>query len=461
MATPPATGPTDRPARPEATDRRVAALRGGVLSLGTSLAIQALNVLTGILIARNLGPVGKGELAAALLWPGLLGSVLSLGLFDALVFFSARLDGRERVLFATVFYCAVGLAALAAGLGWWLMPVFLGHAGATSVQLGRLYLLWIPLNFSAISAMALLRGRLELEAYNLLRAAVIVFTALGLSALATRGRFTVEGALLVYLTANALVMVLAMGVVRWHGWLGFQPDWKLLGPLLGYGLRSHVGNFSSLANQQADQLLISAFLAPFALGIYSVAATLTAGVNLIGSSVQVVAFPLVAALADREEQMLALGRLTRLTLLASALAAAGFALVTPFLIELFFGPSFLPAADVARALLVATVVLSTNQVLGAGLRALGWPLGSGGAESVAAVVTLASLAVLLPTAGLIGAALSSLLAYCTSAAVMLWFLRSRLGIAWTALLLPTRSDLNWGVARVCQIIRAGVAGVRP
>ena len=49
------------------------------LSLAASVAIQGLNVLTGIVLARTLGPAGRGELAAVMLWPSILAAVGSLG----------------------------------------------------------------------------------------------------------------------------------------------------------------------------------------------------------------------------------------------------------------------------------------------------------------------------------------------------------------------------------------------
>ena len=38
-------------------------------SLLTSGGVLAVNILTGILLARSLGPTGRGEIAALLLWP--------------------------------------------------------------------------------------------------------------------------------------------------------------------------------------------------------------------------------------------------------------------------------------------------------------------------------------------------------------------------------------------------------
>jgi Na+-driven multidrug efflux pump len=78
-------------------------------------------------------------------------------------------------------------------------------------------------------------------------------------------------------------------------------------------------------------------------------------------------------------------------------------------------------------LLLAAVILSTNLVLGATLSGLGRPLDQGIGELIALAGTAASLAVLLPWLGLLGAAIASVIAYAISMAWMVHRLRARLG----------------------------------
>ena len=91
---------------------------------------------------------------------------------------------------------------------------------------------------------------------------------------------------------------------------------------------------------------------------------------------------------------------------------------TPMLLGLFFGESFRTVANVARVLLVAAVFLSVNRSLEASLQGSARPLDAGIAEFIALGATVAGLAVLLPALGLLGAALTSLMAYGVSTAWM-------------------------------------------
>src|SRR5207249_2771614 len=82
-------------------------VRQGATSIGSSFAIQLLNVVTGVITARALGPSGKGELTAILLWPALLSMLGGLGLTDAVVYFGAQMPRHEREVVGTGLFLAL------------------------------------------------------------------------------------------------------------------------------------------------------------------------------------------------------------------------------------------------------------------------------------------------------------------------------------------------------------------
>ena len=60
------------------------------VTAGSNATIAFLTAIGGIIAARLLGPGGRGELAAAVVWAGIFGTVAQLGLPQALTYFSAR-----------------------------------------------------------------------------------------------------------------------------------------------------------------------------------------------------------------------------------------------------------------------------------------------------------------------------------------------------------------------------------
>jgi O-antigen/teichoic acid export membrane protein len=177
---------------------------------------------------------------------------------------------------------------------------------------------------------------------------------------------------------------------------------------------------TSILIERLDQLLISLLLGATSLGLYTVAITLTSASALAASAVSLVAFPHIAALQDTPQRVAASRRFILLALALSGLVTIPIFAATPQLLSLFFGPAFSQVSAACRVLLVAGVFFACSQLFVALLRGLGRPLDAGVAGAVGVGVTVVLLAVLLPTLGIMGAALASLVAYAITA---WWMLR--------------------------------------
>jgi O-antigen/teichoic acid export membrane protein len=414
------------------------------VSFATSIAIQGMNVLSGVITARLLGPEGKGELSAVLLWPALLAVVGYLGISESITYFTAADQGRAPTILSTSLTFAVVQAAILVLVGYFVIPFALHDFGDSAAEVGRLFVWWIPLNVATLYAASTLSATLQFGAYSVVRLSVVVVSLVGLIVLALVRAVSVESIAILYLGANVVALATALGFCWRAGWLReWRIDRNVLRDLLGFGVKAQTSNALSQVNQRFDQVAISLVLAPAHLGLYAVAVTLTATSSIVSATVSLVAMPAVAGAAGRDRQVELLGRFVRGTLLATLVSATLLIVLVPVVIGSFFGDSFVPATDVARILLVASVFLATNLTLSSGLKALGEPLASAIAEFVGVGITLVALALLVPLLGIIGAGIASLLAYASSTVYILWFIRRRLNVQPVDLLMPRRSDIDW------------------
>lgn len=419
-------------------------LRGPVAtSFATSSLIQVINILTGALLARSLGPQGRGELAAVLLWPSIIVTIGSLGIVDAAAFHAARATSMTRALVGTTLIVGLIQAALLVVIGAFVVTFGFGNYSRSTITTGYLMLGYIPLNLSALYLMWLLNGFHRFSWFQGLRLCTIVFAAATIVGFAIGGVLTVFTASIAYLAANFITLMAAIVGMRAHGALSLRFDAPTSRKLLRYGIRSHVSNVSNALNERLDQLLISIFLSPSRLGVYVIAVTLSSATSLVGMSVYLVSLPTVARLEPGRVRTAAARRFVALTLAISTIVSLPILLFAPKLIVLFFGDSFRSAANVARVLVVGAIPFSTSRALGAVLKAIGRPLEPGTAEVIALGATLAGLAILLPAFGLIGAAVASLVSYAISMAWMVRRLTQALDLPAAALLLPQRSDIEW------------------
>lgn len=394
----------------------------------TSMAsgtILALNVITGVLLARELGPQGRGELAAILLWTMLVGAAGSFGLPEALTYETASEQETARRAVGTAIGAWFVLSIALVAVGAVVLTLTLGGYDAATRMTGYLLLAVIPLYLATNLCEAALQGSGAFSAFNLVRTLVYAITAVCLVGIAILGDFTVRTAGLSYVATYLVTTVVGVVLLRRTPIWSLAFDRGALGRMLHYGVRSQSTFTTSTFIERLDRMLIALFLGATSLGLYVVAATLTSATTAAASTVGLVAFPHMAALPSVGPQRAAAARrFVLLAVAASTLITIPLLALTPQLLELFFGAAFVQVATVCRVLLLAGIFLAFTQLLVALLRGLGRPLDAGAAGSVGVVLTVVLLAVLLPTLGLMGAAIASLVAYAVTA---WWMLRKVCG----------------------------------
>ena len=411
-------------------------------TFATTGVIQLVQAVIGVLLARILGPADRGELAAVILWPTLLTVIGSIGLAQSATYHAARATRVGVVVGSTLSIVAVDSLVLVA-IGWAIFPLVLGGHDSQVVHNGQLFLTaFVPLNLLAISMMSILNGSHRFAWFQSLRLVLIGVTVVGIGLLAATGRMTVASASGAYVGAYLVTAVLALGVtVRLaDGEIAFSR--QAVRSLLGFGAKGALSQSMWSLNERADQLVISIFFSATSLGLYVVAVTLTSLTTLIGFSFAVVALPLIARLDVAAERRRIARLIVSATFVCATLVSLPIFLLEPTLIRFFFGEAFVDAAGVGRVLLVAGVVFGLNRVLEAVLQAVGRPLESSIGEGVALVVTAAGLAALLPALGIMGAGITSLLAYSASSAFMVRRAARALDMPALSLLKPERGMIG-------------------
>lgn len=408
-----------------------------------SVAIQACGVGTGILSARLLGPQGRGELSAIVLWPSIIATVFSLGVVDSTAYFAGRTeaDRTPSVLAASMaVLCALGCAAVATGLV--AVPTVLAHYGDGVVQAALLYAFAYPLlTLLNQSPAAVLQGRGRLGWYNACRLSVPLVTLLMMVAFWIGGRSSVTTLAVASLLGNVLAIPLGLAGIAWQHSMRWRIDAELLRSMIAYGLRVQIGTVASILNWQMDKMLISALLPATDLGLYVVAATYAGGMTFVSTSLALAAFPMLlhAQRSGSSEGILA--RISRLNVLVTVPAVGLLAGGAHWLVPAIFGSEFSASVSTSVILLAASVPLGCNIFLSSGFRALGLPLQSSKADLVGLLMTVLCLPVLLLGFGIVGAAVASFCSYCGSLVYLCYAARRSLKVGLTVYLVPRSDDL--------------------
>lgn len=414
-----------------------------ILTVLTTGLQQMANLGSGMLAAHLLLPEGRGELAAAQLWPTTLAYLVLFGLNDAVLYFSANRGLPTRQVFAGGLWLGVALSALAMIAGWWLVvPLAYADYRADVQDLARLMLWIIPCHILGMVFQEMLRGHLRMGAWNTLRIALGVGYVGFILLFLLFGRSSVADFAIAYLLAHILPMAAALIIGLRSGWGGLAAPVAAYRALLHYGARLHVASVVSMVNSRIDQMLIATTLDATALGLYVVAVTLSQVTATLASSVTMVAFPRACAAPDRAAQGEIIGQYLRLTLAMMLGSTIILWLLAPLALRILFGPAFTEAAPVVRLLILGVVPMAARDFFILAFKAADKALALSKNEVATLAVNGGLLALLVPSLGLTGAALAFIAVRWVSALYMGWLVQRELGHAMGSLLLPRRSDLD-------------------
>ncbi len=398
-------------------------------------------VVTSLLTAWALGPEGRGDLAVIVLWPNVVALLVGLGLPQAHRYYLARQPESHSMFFsnALVFALVVGLTAFV--LAELIVPHLVGVRSPEVMWLVRIYLINIPLALLYDLMIGCLEGERHFGWVAAARGIFFGVQSVAYLALWSGGHLTVRNAAFTMIAAQVINSLTAFTGVCYALRPKWQPGWAEWKLALAYGIRYHPGVVTAFTTLRLDQLLLGGMASSPAIGLYFIAVRLSEMTTVLASSVADVLMPEVAACRRVEESVQLLTRSLRQTIYTYLLVLIPLWLGAPVILRVAYGEEFLAATWTLRLLLIASLIWSAGAIVISGLNGLGYPGLSTIARLASAVVTVLALLYWLPTRGIVGAALASLLGYSVMLIVALYWLVRKQKVSLSDCFIPRRNDI--------------------
>jgi O-antigen/teichoic acid export membrane protein len=407
-------------------------IRVGMHTYAFAFLTLGANFASGVVTARALAPAGRGQAVAISMLAQNLGFLFAVGCIHAVSYRYAREPGTAGRLATTWTLLLIPLSLAALGVGELALPALFGSQTHHAIVLARIYLPMVALVLWTELTLGLLLGARDYRFVNAIRFAQPALFAAAQIVMWRLDALTVASSLGTAAASTLLVQLVALArVIRNTGGFG-RPDLKLGLETLWYGFRGHGAFLANALNQRLDLLIMPAFVAAAALGLYTVAANVSLIVSTLAYSLATVVLPAAAHDPERAPRKV-LGSLQAAVGLAAVLAVALVALARPA-IEVVYGSSFGGAAPALRVLLPGTVLLAGASILVAGLYAANRPTIATGVQLGGLAVTVVGLLVFLPGHGIIVAAIVSTASYAVVFVGALVAYKRVAGLGWRAFL---------------------------
>ncbi len=385
-------------------------LRRNVLeTYGTRLLVVAVTFTTAIVVARELGPTGRGLYAVAATLGAIGAQFGNLGLHASNIYYVSK----DRTLLPalvgntlTVVLLACVVASLS-GIGLVLWPKLSPIHGTLLL----LALASVPVGLAYLLIQGLLLGLNEVRAYNSIECAGKILALVLVCILALLHGGTVE--LYFGMTLLPVLVTFLWALLRLRRGSAEPPKLSLavFRQSIGIGFRAYTIAFFGFLLMRIDLLMVKYMLGATEAGYYSISQVLAENTMMFPVVVGLLLFPKLSATKEKEEKV----RLANKAVLVTAALMLPVVLIAAFaagpIISIAFGRNFLPAVAPFAWLMPGTYFLGIETVMVQLLNSEGFPPIIVAAWIADTIVNVAANFWAIPRYGITGASAVSSVCY--------------------------------------------------
>ncbi len=385
---------------------------------GTSAVIQTflsrililgVNLLTGMVTARLLGPEGRGTMTVIALWPGFISYCFTLGLPSATIYCLRNYPEMASELFCAAMVLTTILGLISGVVGAIGIPHWISAAKYSSETIfwAQVFMATAPFSLLALVSGAALEAVGNFAASNKQKFIVPLSTLGIFLGLHLTGHLNPVTAAFAYVIGALVCLVLTLPELSQA--FGFRWTRSIVPyrHLVNYGLRIYGVDLLNTLSGQLGQVLVAGLLSPVNLGFYNLSMNLSRNLGTIQGSLVTVLFPKLVGKPLGEIQKLA-EFAAKVSLYSLSLISIPIVLLASFLLTSLYGQGFRDATQIFQILIVESIMTCLVWLLTQVFIAVGKPLLITVLQGAGLGATVVLMLILTPTMGLEGAGIALL-----------------------------------------------------
>jgi len=379
-------------------------------TFATRILLIGMGLVTSVLVARILGPEGRGLYAVAMAVGAIGVQFGNLGLHASNTYYVARERSLLPALIGNTLLVSFVVGGSGSVLAWIVFSLRPEFAPVPGLLLA-LSLLWIPFGLAYLLLQNLLLGIQEVRAYNKIELNN-QFVAVVLTGLVILGGIvsveTVFVAGFIALVASFSLVLLGL---KKHAKDFLLPSLSLFRDNIRYGIKAYLAAFFSFLVLRIDLLMVKYMLGAEQTGYYSIAVTMADLINMLPVVVATILFPKICAIDSVAEKWLMTKKVTVVTgvILVSFCGLAVF--IAQPLVRVLYGKSFLPSVPAFVWLMPGIFFLGVQVIAVQFLNSVGFPKTIVAVWGCCAFFNVFANLWAIPEYGIVGASFVSSISY--------------------------------------------------
>lgn len=381
----------------------------GALVLFSRFVEATAGMVNSIVLARLLGPEGRGKYALVLSITILLSVLGTLGITDGNVYLINRGKYSIHNFISNSICFALGSSVLWVTL-FLLFYHLIGYRLIPTLTLNEIALTLsiLPFCLLFVYCQNILIGRGAIPMFVWSNIFFATAPLLFLTFFLLDFQLTLREAIYVYmLTYGSSCFFSLWCCIREAGTFRFLPEATLARESLSYGLKSNPGAIFQFARDRLEIIIVAYFMASAAVGYYNIAMGLSDRVKMVPKSFSYILFAEVSK-SDKESGYLLASKVVRNSLWFMLPFVGILILFSKYLILVLYGREFLPANVSFSILLGSTLLSAVTFPLGSLFLGQGLPRLYLFAAALSFLTTIGLDICLIPLFGITGAAIANI-----------------------------------------------------
>jgi len=394
-------------------------------TFSTRILLILFSLVTSIIVARSLGPEGRGLYALALTL-GMLGvQFTNLGLHSSNTFYVARDPNLLSPLLGNSLLASFSMGSLCALLGGLFFYGFPEYAPINGIFL-VLALLWIPFGMAYLLNQNLLLGIQDtrsfnrLEVFNKIISIVLIFLVIFLGRVSPASIFATSFIALIICLGWAFI------VLKNHIHRPIHISKSLFRRNLPYGIKSYLTSLVGFLLLRIDLLMVNQLLGKKEAGWYDIAINMSEMIYLFPLVVSTLLFPKLSAITDLKEKWNLTKNVGKAMLAVMAIiCGAGIILAQP-LINILYGNPFLACVPAFIVLIACKFTMAVHSILNNFIASTHVPWATIPINILILGINILLNLLWIKTYGMVGAAFSSVVCFALMIMVNLYYTKKYL-----------------------------------
>ena len=403
------------------------------VNYGINVLSQIFNIIFSIipvlLVSNIMGPEGKGSIVIFFLIIQYFQIFGGLGVSGSAIYFISKAEYDKKKLSGELFLLSILLSAISIII--FLPFAYFYYIANLSIDIVLLLTLGMIITFCSITnniSQHIFIGLKKFVAFSLISNSSLFFSALLITIIVLL-KPDIGIIIAGYTLAHILSFLLCM-YLHYKNKTEFTLtyDYKKFKPYVIYGLKSYLGRVLWRIFDKLDYLILSFFLGVSAIGIYSISYMFSEIVVVFANTISSLITTYIAGQKKDEFEIIIIKTL-RILLFAIIIFSTLIYIISDYIISYLFIDEFIAAIIPLKILLPGMACLALGKIMSSYLAGKGKPGLQSYAIFLALMIAIIANFILIPSYGIIGAAIATTLSFIVYFLLMCYLLKKYTNIS--------------------------------